>query len=69
MYKLVRSFQTQDSVRVIEFTFRRSRGTWFVKTHFSGALSSMGTENVSESRFQAPKLDHTNASNVLLVTK
>jgi len=33
---------------VIEFTFRRSCGTWFVKTHVSGTLSSIGTENALE---------------------
>jgi len=27
-------------------------GTWFGKTHFSGALSSIGTENAFETRFQ-----------------
>jgi len=32
-----------------------------LKAHFSGVLSSIGTENASETRFQTPKLDHTNA--------
>jgi len=35
---------------MIEFTLRRSRGTWFVKTHFSGALSNSGTENDANTR-------------------
>ena len=47
-----------------ELTFRLSRCTWFVKTHFSDALSSIRTENVSETRFQMPKLDHANAPNL-----
>jgi len=52
---------------MIEFTFRRSRGTWFVKRCFSGAFSSIGTENASETRLQTPKLDHGNAPIVVVV--
>jgi len=58
-------FQAQNSVRVIEFAFRRSRGILFVKTHFSGALLSRKTENVSETAFQAPKPEHANASIII----
>ena len=43
--------------------FQGSRGSWFVKAHLSGVLSSIGTENASETRFQTPKLDHANAPN------
>jgi len=46
---------------MIKFTFRRSRSTWFVETNFSGALSTIGTENASETRFQTLKVDHANA--------
>jgi len=53
----------QNSVSVIESKFRRGRGTWFVKTHFSGALLSIGMANASPTRFQTPKLHHANAPN------
>jgi len=43
------------------FTFRRHRGTWLVEMHFSGALSSSGTENAPEISFPTPKPDHANA--------
>ena len=47
---------------MIEFTFKRRRGTWLEKTHFSSALSSIGTidwsnleqQNASAARFQNP---------------
>jgi len=47
LYNLAR-LQAQNSVRVIEFTFKRSWGTWCVKTHFSGAVSSGETDSESE---------------------
>lgn len=48
-------FQWQNSVRVTEFTFRCSQGTWFVEVHFSGILLSRNTETASETGFQIPK--------------
>lgn len=46
--KYLSRFQEQNSVLVIDFTFRRRRITWFVKSRFSGALPRSGTENASE---------------------
>ena len=48
---------------MIEFTFRCSRGTWFVKTHFPGALLGRKTENASVTAFQMSKPEHANAPN------
>jgi len=36
---------------------------------FSGALSSSGTENVSETTFLTPRLDHMNTPNGVKLTK
>lgn len=60
LYKLVHLLAAQNSVRMIEFIFRRSRSTLFVKTLFSGAFLNIRAENASESRFLMPKLDHSN---------
>jgi len=35
--------------------------TWFVKTHFASALSSIEAENGSETGFQTPELGDANA--------
>ena len=46
---------------------RRSGGTYFVKKHFSGALSSNGIENANGTSFQTPKPNHENAPIELLL--
>ena len=37
-----------------------AKGAWFVKMHFRGVPSSIGTENASATQSHKPKIDHAN---------
>jgi len=46
-----------------EWRYRQSGGTWFIKTHFSGARSSSDTENA----YETPKSDHANSPTIIII--
>ena len=55
LYKLPRPLSDPEFCSHERIHFQTSRSTWFVQTHFSGALPSIETENA---RFQMSTLDH-----------
>jgi len=60
-------FQARIPVRVIEFTFRRSWGKWFVKTHFSGVFSSSRTPFHADAITWSPKLMSSKQNKISLI--